>query len=172
MYTLCVIDMQAQFHVSPDSAVAKNVSREIRQAIADDAYILFVEYKDCGDTLPELTDLVKYAGHTKVHTVTKKSDNGSSEIVSAINQHLLNDRRLKVVGVNTDCCVYSTVVGLQPRLPGTKVEIVADACDSNWSPDSHRRGIDNLRKLGCHIINGEYLQNNLFDPIKSIGDSA
>jgi nicotinamidase-related amidase len=153
MYTLCIIDMQEWFGVNPSSMVANNVEREIYQAMHDGATILFVEYQDCGNTIDRLTQIVRDSAYTKHHSITKKYDDGSKEIITAINNKKLPIKHLKVVGVNTDCCVLHTVSGLKSELKSTKIEVVADACSSSWSSDSHEKGLDSIRSIGCIISN-------------------
>lgn len=176
MYTLCVIDMQQYFLNNGNDVSVEGVAREIRQAIKDDADILFVEYQGCGDTVPNLTDLVKHLGSTKVHKVVKSGDDGSEDIMEKINREDLKSDHLKVVGVNTDCCVYRTVSGLKFRYPESKIEVVADACHSNWGPDSHINGLQLIKSLGCVVTNGELFEKptaivNPYEPsVKSIGD--
>jgi nicotinamidase-related amidase len=157
VYTLCVIDMQEYFGVNPNSTVATNVEREVYQAISDRAPILFVEYASCGDTLDRLTKITKEAQYDRSYAVTKKWDDGSKEIVSFARKNNVSLDRLKVVGINTDCCVYRTIIGLKAELPWSVIEVVADACDSyakySGSLNSHHTGVKLLKGLGCTISN-------------------
>lgn len=143
MYTLVVVDMQADFHAAKGERVRKNVLREITQAMQDDADIIFLEYNDSGPTLPELTEPVISSGYRKYWHRTKHGDDGSDEAKRCMFNHKLNRKHIKVVGVNTDCCVASTVVGLISLLPNVTIDVIADACDSDWY---HNRGIDMLKK--------------------------
>jgi nicotinamidase-related amidase len=153
MYTLCIIDMQ-DFFVRPNTRVANNCEREIRQAIADRAGILLVEYETCGTTIHQLTKLKEEFPHARIYHVTKTNDDGSYEILNACYKFGLDSSKIKVCGVNTDCCVYQTIIGLIARAPFITIEVVADACNSNWGPDSHYRGIQNIKNLNqCRISN-------------------
>lgn len=148
MYTLCVIDMQNQFGVHPFSHVANNCEREIRKAVQDGAGILLVEYWGCGATIHQLAKLTQEFPQANIQTITKHGDNGGKEISMAIWKHGMSSSHFKVVGVNTDCCVYQTCNGLMGHYPNAIIEVVADACDSTWS---HKSGLVYLQELGCRI---------------------
>jgi len=151
MYTLLCIDLQPTFNVCHNSRIVNNAEREVRQAIRDKAHILFLEYHNCGDTVDQLTKITDR--YSKVHYLEKNHDNGVLEIMKAIRDYDLPIQHIKVCGVNTDVCVYFTVHGLNARLPHSNIEIIADACDSQFGIDDHLRGLDHMRKLGCTIFN-------------------
>lgn len=129
-YSLIVIDMQEDFFVTPDLEVTKNVQREVRDAVEAGADIIYVEYSYCGPTLPVITAMSD--GYNKNFYVTKSDDNGSKEIYERVKEYKLYDNYFKVTGVNTDCCVRSTVLGLCDRFPKARVEVINDACASLW----------------------------------------
>lgn len=171
MYTLCIIDMQDYFLEPCNEKPTDNVAREIRQAIKDDAPIVLVEYRGCGETTSQLLDVIKHAGATKVYKVVKVRDDGSEEIIECLHKNNLPEDHIKITGVNTDCCVYATCYGIQRKRPLSKIEVIADACQSNWLPDGHSSGINRLKALGCTITNGEIIpQTYPPDLVKSIGD--
>ena len=151
-YVLCVIDMQPTFDIVPGSRVANNSEREIRKAIQDKAPIIMVEYMPGDATIEQLSKVASEA-MDKFKVVKKYRDDGSNVITKTIKDNDFPSKHIKMIGVNTDCCVYRTAVGLTTTLPGAKIEIVADACDSKWSPHSHEDGIKRLKDLGCHISN-------------------
>lgn len=170
-YVLLIIDMQTKFLEYGNDSCIPGVKREIEQAIKDDANIIFVEYIDEGDTIPELTDLVKHFTPTRVHKVVKPYNDGSKNILQLIQQLNLPSQHFKVVGVNTDCCVLQTVSGLKGKIPKIKMEVIADACASAYD---HRSGLVGLRSLGCTITNEQPLQmekmRGPYDRVLSIGD--
>lgn len=142
-YCLIVIDMQERFNAAMGERVGQNCLREIQQAIKDDAHIIFLEYFGCGPTMSELTQAL----HTQCHFRQKSGDDGSAEVEMAV---LLNQlpKQFKVCGVNTDCCVYQTVRGLTSRFPMANINVIADACDSDWS---HGQGIQNLLAMQGNV---------------------
>lgn len=152
MYTLLCIDLQSRFNVHHHSRVVNNAEREIRQAIQDNAHIMLVEYAGYGPTVDQLADVAKQ--HSKVYRIEKNHDDGSAEVVDAIKQHGLPEQ-LKVCGVNTDVCVYYTTHNIHKRLPHASIEVIADACDSQWGPESHLRGLSYLKDIGCVISHNE-----------------
>lgn len=140
MYTLIVVDMQETFRASTRDRVRKNCLREVTQAVKDDAHIIFLEYSGQGPTIAELTAAL----HSKCAFKEKPGDDGSYEVEHEV---LLNKlpKHFKVCGVNTDCCVYATVRGLTSRFPMAKIDVIADACDSDWN---HLNGISKIEALG------------------------
>lgn len=156
MYTLLCIDLQSKFNVHHHSRVVNNVEREIRQAIQDDAHIVIVEYEGCGPTVDQLADLARQ--HSKIYRVEKKGDDGSIEVMETIKQHRL-PKQIKVCGVNTDVCVFSTIYSIHKHWPHASIEVVADACTSQWGPESHSRGLLNLKNIGCSISHSEQKQS-------------
>src|SRR5579885_320434 len=135
--------MQPVFGVKAGSRVALNCQREIAVACLEGADILFVEYSGCGNTIPELRETAM--SHARTFFVEKDEDDGSDRIQSTIRKHNLKSSHIKVIGVNTDCCVYRTVQGLTARLPMSTIEVVADACDSDFS---HINGLAKIASLG------------------------
>jgi Isochorismatase family len=152
-YTLLCIDLQSKFGVHHHSRVVNSAEREIRQAITDDSPIVMVEYKNCGPTVDQLLDLTMQ--HSKVHRIEKIGDDGSEEVMTTIKEHKLPHDYLKVCGVNTDICVYCTIYSIHKHWPHTHIEIVADACNSQWGEPSHIRGLSNLERIGCCISRNE-----------------
>ena len=143
MYTLVVVDMQERFTASTRERARKNCFREISQAIRDDAYIIFLEFQNCGPTLPDLVNTL----HTKCYFKVKLSDDGSAEVESQVVLNRL-PKHFKVCGVNTDCCVLATVRGLTARFPMATIEVIADACDSDWH---HQNGINRLVEMKGNV---------------------
>lgn len=143
MYTLIVVDMQERFSASNRARVRENCLREITQAVKDDAHIIFLEYRSCGPTLPELTSAL----HTKCVFKEKAGDDGSAEVEAEVILNKL-PKHFKVCGVNTDCCVHATVRGLTARFPMATIDVIADACDSDWH---HQNGINRLVEMKGNV---------------------
>ena len=142
MYTLVVVDMQPEFEAASGEYVVNNCLRQIKTAIECDAHIIYLEYSGSGDTLPELKEPVEKYKH---HYIEKKfTDDGSAEVQNAVNKNGLMIGRFRVVGVNTDWCIKSTVEGLRKRFPTSFVEVVVNACSSH---DNHVKGIKLIEKI-------------------------
>lgn len=151
MYTLCVVDMQNEFKVQPYTRVADNSAREINKAVQDNANVIFVEYRGCGPTIEQLIKITRDIAYPRTYRVEKPGDDGSRPIIGEMRKHGLPDHHIKVVGVNTDCCVYRTVYGLKCDLPFATIEVVGDACDSFWDPNAHQTGLKRIQDLGCQV---------------------
>ena len=123
--TLVVIDMQATFISSTNPTASVNVAKEIEKAKRRKAGIVFVEFFDCEPTHEIYKKMVK--GYKNVSIITKKRNDGSREIMRAIRRRGFNPNRLRVCGVNSCYCVYSTVHSLLHR-PSIKIEVATEAC--------------------------------------------
>ncbi len=142
MYTLAVIDMQRNFDSSLEPRLNVNVAREISNAIANQASILFVEYSHEGHTHFALRQLVKT--YRQFFTIDKHQDDGSEEIVKAISKYSLHRNRIRVCGVNTGACVLHTLYGLNTRSRAS-IEVVEDACWDNYE-ECHIASLKEIRK--------------------------
>ena len=137
-----VVDMQQDFNAANGKSVVSNCKKVIKQAMLDDASIIFLEYNGCGPTKYELFNLTD--GYANTYVDIKDEDDGSLEVAVLIRKHKLNKNHIKVCGVNTDCCVASTVRGLTSRFLNANIEILASACASDWN---HPSGLSALRKM-------------------------
>jgi nicotinamidase-related amidase len=142
MYTLVVVDMQPHFNAANGRRIIKNCKRELNKAMSVHAAIVFVEYFGSFPTVKELTNVTKH--YHRVYTTYKHVDDGSEQVEQLISDWHLAAKKVRVCGVNTDCCVWATVNGLTSRLPRSTIEVVADACDSDYN---HAVGLDRMSKM-------------------------
>ena len=134
--TLVIVDMQPKFVAANTPRVIVGVTREILEAKQRKSGIIFLEYNptcEMGRTHEGLFSLIR--GYPHKSRVTKNEDDGSLSVVQAIRRRGFANRTLRVCGVNTDCCVYETIKGLLGRLERSRIEVVKDACDSEWIKD-------------------------------------
>jgi nicotinamidase-related amidase len=129
-YTLVVVDMQSGFDTS--FGALNGCIREVQQAVIDKAGIIFLEYHGFygdayGFTLPQLKALVD--GYSRAYYVPKGADDGSIEVVEAIEKYRMSKLHIKVCGVNTDACVLATVQGLIQKCDKVYLQVIADACN-------------------------------------------
>jgi nicotinamidase-related amidase len=162
MSILLVVDMQPRFDSSNREWLLKNVSREILRARRKEWGIIFLEYTrgkgDGGVRLPERTheELTSLVGdYEDALIVHKMNDDGSEEVAEVIcgwygnyGKHAKGDMR--VVGVNTGCCVANTVNGLAHLLPCMRITVVGDACNhESWYTSSQGKpstaGYENIK---------------------------
>lgn len=147
-YTLLVIDMQQWFDPKINTIVA--CKRTIKKAVKDKAFILFVEYYECGRTMKELLSLVE--NYNNIFYVIKKEDNGSKYVQLAMNHLNLPIGHIKVCGVNTDECVQQTILGLQKLYADSNIEVIANACNAD-EVFFHETAINLFVKRGINITN-------------------
>lgn len=124
--TLIVVDMQEAFEAASDPNTVIGVTYEILQAKERNAGIILLEYEKCGRTHEGYSQLLK--GYRRKSRVTKEDDDGSMEVVRAARRRGFNLAHLRICGVNADCCIAATVLGLLGRLRESRIEVVKDAC--------------------------------------------
>lgn len=147
MYTLVVVDMQPGFDSAHGKRVRENTLREVKKAREVGADIIFLEFEGYESTWD---DLLNEAPHDR-YIATKREDDGSEQVARLVNTNKLFNNVFRVCGINTDCCVESTVRGLTARLPMSRIEVMGDACDSDWH---HLDGLNRMRQLfGVTVIN-------------------
>lgn len=145
MYTLVVVDMQPDFHAANGERVSKNCLREVEEAVNMGAHIIFLEYTYHAPTLPSL---MKAVDGYEYHVVKSKgSDDGSAKVQEAVYEKDFMVGRFRVIGVNTDYCVFATTRGLRKRFPNSFVEVVEDACDAY---ECHDSGLKMIRRI-AHV---------------------
>jgi len=139
-YTLVVIDMQSYFDSAHNRKTLKSVKKLISEAMEDWQPIILVEYSGCGSTMPSIYRLTQ--NYSELYIIRKSRDDGSSEISRLIRGMKLPSNNIKVCGVNTDCCVYESVMGLKRKMRAANFEIVETAC---WSAYDHKGAINTFR---------------------------
>jgi len=138
--TLVIVDMQPVFIASRNPETVIAVANEIMTAKMNNHAIIFLEYNLSGATYSGFQSLLKDYPHKS--KIRKNGDDGSKEVIRALNRRNFPMQTLRVCGVNTDCCVYSTVYGLLELLSKTRIEIVKKACNSestnlDWNDFKH-----------------------------------
>lgn len=130
--TLIVVDMQECFDAASDPNTVIGVTQEILRAKERNSGIILLEYESCGHTHEGYSQLLK--GYRRKSRVIKGGDDGSMEAVRAARRRGFNLDCLRVCGVNADCCVAATALGLLGRLRESRIEVVKEAC--GWSDRS------------------------------------
>lgn len=120
--------MQTHFEAASDPNVVASVAKEIIYTRIHCGSIIYLEFLGCGSTFQSLFDLTK--GYKHRARVIKDSDDGSDEVIKCLKRRNFFQNNLRICGVNTDCCVYSTVEGLLEKLPYSKIQIIKNACNS------------------------------------------
>ena len=150
-YTLVVLDVQVYFEAASSFKLISNCKREIRKAINNKAPILLVEYINCGRTSDEILEVL--SKYDNKFIVIKTTDDGSFKILEAIAHfHLPN--KIRLIGVNTNACVYATAKGLVKK--SCEVNVIADACNS-INLKFHNIGLNKLRKCSGVRVSHEGL---------------
>lgn len=149
--TLVIVDMQPEFDAAHNKSLLAKIIRKIRLAKMLGYGIVVVEYGRAeqyekftgGDTDYRITR--ELAGYGRKAFVVKHIDDGSPQVIEALNHYGFNRKNIYVCGVNTCACVYATVGGLARKLPFSSVYVQADACSCGCSCDV-RFQVTNLRQ--------------------------
>lgn len=141
-YILVVVDMQTSFEAARYASVIRNCKREISKAVRDRAPIIFLEYSGREGTNSALLSLTK--NYNNVFIGVKSADDGSLQVSNIISDNNLPKTNFKVCGVNTDYCVYDTVDGLNYRFKNAKINVIGDACGSNYN---HNLGMQKIKNI-------------------------
>lgn len=131
--------MQARFSASNPKGIQKACLKEIRDAKRKNAAIIFLEYSYSGPTIKKLYNEAR--SYDRTYRAIKDVNDGSPQCHKVITHYSLPYTHIRVVGVNTEYCVYSTVEGLNKLYPTSKIEVVAKACNS---AHDHQRGLTNM----------------------------
>jgi nicotinamidase-related amidase len=149
MYTLCVIDMQNFFMVSRTKELVNNVKKEIYKAKKKNYPIIYVKYNlEHWTASPWAISLVKglsaaTRNYRQKYTVIKENDDGGDVLYSFLQQKGLDKTKVRVIGLNTDICVFYTVETLS-QIYDIKIDVASKACLSD-DPKGHRMALDKMR---------------------------
>jgi len=161
-YSLVIIDMQVNFPAAQNVKTVTAVIREINQAKRNNRPIFLVEISPgcmpCGPSHPEI--LAALRGYDNWHRVEKYGSDGTPALTTpqaesigdgpAISE-ITSCKRIRIVGVNTDCCVQMTALGLKGS--GYNVDVVTDACHSQYD---HTWGLAVMQRFGCRMLRSAY----------------
>lgn len=143
-FVLVVVDMQRFFLTHNNyNSVIHYCQKEIIHAMDVNAKIIFLEYKDAGRTIRNLSKLT--VNYDKVWFETKDIEDGSTWVQAVLNKINTSPRLIKVTGVQTDMCVYNTVEGLRAIYPKAKLHAVQHACGAMYE-NAHLNGLRAMNK--------------------------
>ncbi len=142
MLPLMIIDMQEEFlNVGPCPKRLKGTiiqnAHQVQLAKRRKAPIIVVEFADRGDTVDEITRLL--AQYSSVIKITKHVRDVAHDMPPRVQNLLRQVAVLRVVGVNTNECVESSVIGMHCMFPNLTIQLVRRAC-ANCFWDRSRNG--------------------------------
>ena len=129
--------MQKYFTTSLHRPTIVGCQREIKKAIKNRNPILFVEFNSYGTTMPALTRLTK--DYSKTRQVIKYRDGGGREVYDTLLHNKFHYKTLRVCGVNTSYCVYSTVSELSQKWGILDIQVVKEAINCTSPKDGLKR---------------------------------
>lgn len=150
---LCIIDMQYRFASSAEAIVNKVIS-QVRLAQRKNSPIIVVEYVNPytlevdieeEKTFSEIWDAI--GEYPNVLSCKKEFDDGGDEVYNLLLDNQIKDVKLRLTGVNTDCCVYETGSTLIDY--GIQLEVSASATNSC---NDHKLGLFDFRARGAKIV--------------------
>ena len=133
---LVIVDMQSGFNTAKHESTIRNVIKAIKLAKEAAMPIVVLEYANMGRTLPRIRKYLD--SYDKTIYQIKKEDDGSREVIKALNHNGFNNvYSLAVCGVNINACVSKTVRNLVETYDKT-IKVIKNACWGNIT--SRKRG--------------------------------
>ena len=125
-YTLVIIDMQPDFEAANYDWLVERIVEDVEQAKENRANILVVEYNDYGDTHEKIMEAI--GDYLNAYTIEKWDDDGSEEIMDAIEDYKLFPE-LHICGINYSACVERTIRGLlMSEYPPNDIYVIVESC--------------------------------------------
>lgn len=138
-YTLVIIDMQPYFAAACNNKVLiRNINSEIKRARSLNNHIMFVRYIGCGS----ITRSLKYAtdGYPNVSVVEKDDMDGGDLVLARLKD--IGRTHLRMCGVNTEQCVFETVLSVADFYPRRfKIEVISKCCATSTGSKRHNRAL-------------------------------
>ncbi len=126
---LVVMDMQPGFPAAQDAITQWFVKQEVTRAREEGRPIIIVEYDphEMGHTYESIKVLLE--GYENTDTITKSTDDGSSEILKCCRDKGFSTLDFRMCGVNSDACLLESIQGLVEKLPQCRITVPQDACN-------------------------------------------
>ena len=138
-YTLVLVDVQPSFHAARHRPTLKAIKREVKMAKKRKLPVVLLELPKDVDGNPHLrthSTITRLLERYKRHTIVKKQNSdGSHELLIECHRLRMERPRFRICGVNTDVCVLKTALGLAQYRPNSLIEVVQDACNSEYDAD-------------------------------------
>jgi nicotinamidase-related amidase len=138
MKALIIIDMQEHFFNKEPVILNERIIKKIIEYKNEQLPIVLVEYRSnpyapdndrCGETFVMIRAALQ--GYSRLAMFGKDEDDGSMFLKHYVNDILWDVEELELVGVNLDCCVMSTAIGLAENHPDKQITILEECCDSS-----------------------------------------
>lgn len=137
---LAVIDAQTKFINSCKSEnLIDRIVNKIKKRITDGYEIVFT-FDDAGGDFPE--DISKFSVGKKIYN---KNTYGCKQLILDLNE--AGTQNIEFIGVCTDVCVITNVLGTMAFLPFADISIDSSCCAS--SSDCHNAALNVMR--ACNI---------------------
>jgi nicotinamidase-related amidase len=153
MQLLIVVDMQDDFlqGVYQRDRVTHWVTQEIEWVRSAGGAVIVLEFDTHGSTTLPILACLRDTTH---HFGLKLQDDGSEEVAHLVAVNHYHPTSFRVVGVNTDACVYATVKGLRNRFLTTPITVAANGCSSANRSNWLLKGRKYRHRVGLEIIEG------------------
>ena len=150
---LVIVDMQAYYPAARDVETRQYVMEEILDAKKNGDYIIVLEYEGCG---PSYREIIEEVIPYKNGIILRKGEtDGSPQIIAALNSFNIEPFHFLIAGVNADCCVCDTVMGLHNRMdnvPDLRIEVVKEACNSTTKNSQQLKWVNRLASKQVVIV--------------------
>ncbi len=133
---LVIVDMQPVFRAAKSPYTIEQVCIEIANARRKGWWIIVVEFS-CPTTLPreeretDASIMAALSGYHQTGVVPKAAEDGSVELLAALQVIGVLMRRMIVCGVNTGRCVAETMFGVMEKKMSLSVTAAINACNDD-----------------------------------------
>ncbi len=155
---LVIVDMQRAFKASMKRRTWKPIVREIEIAkkSSEKIFVLCMDSYSFSYREKEILPFVQRntSSYNNLFKVWKRSTSGAIEIVNLLNSmpskmKQPSDKNMKIVGIETDCCVRSTAIAL--RKMNFNVKVITNAC-ADVNDEKHHIGCHTMYKYGVRLF--------------------
>ncbi len=141
MKILIVVDCQPGFGITDDMDLVKNTVKKIQEFKERNDPVIVLEFRGHKRTVNSILELIE--DYPDGVILEKSYNDGSDEIKDHLyhHTHIPDIDEAQFCGVNLDCCVLDTAIGLGKKYPRMDMTILHECCGAtgnrlNWATET------------------------------------
>ena len=145
MKILVVVDCQSGFNINDRLDLVKNTRKKIREFKKRNDSIIVLEYRGYKRTVGSITRLLK--NYPDGVFLLKDYNDGSDEIEDHLDRYDTSEiTEIQFCGVNLNCCVIDTEIGLGKKYPEIDMTILYECCGADDGMEYATNTVLNIQK--------------------------
>ena len=150
--SLIVVDMQPQFESAKKRECVTNCIKQVKRAIKENAFIIFLEFGGFGDTHPRILKAIQ--SYANKCFIIKYEDCGSDQVRSALEKNKVKTSSYIMCGVNTCACVLQTLCGMlnDDYFNNAEIKIAKDACNDSFYGYNTEEALNRLQNAEVYCV--------------------